>query len=110
MNIDERIRHAINVYSWITVHVEVRRLTGQAVQWPDDVPRPDGVPDELTELDVAWARDELRALLAPDSPDEPEAWLKLDAGAPANWVIDAAEHRARAVVAQLVPEQAEEEQ
>jgi hypothetical protein len=100
---------AINLYSWLRVTLEVRRRTGQVLQWPPDLLRPAAMGDEVTELDAAWAADQLRALLGPDSADEPTGdWLKLDEHAPANIVLDVVGGRVQQIVAQLVPTLLEE--
>jgi hypothetical protein len=95
---------AISLYSWLQIAVAIRRRTGQVLQWPPDLLRPAAMGDEPTELDVAWAADRLRALLGPDSDEEPDGpWLKVDSSAPANRVFAAVDARARNVVDQLAP-------
>jgi hypothetical protein len=109
MNTDDQIRAAIGLYTFTRVALEVRRLTGHVLAWPDDLLRPAAMGDEVTELDAAWAADQLRALLGPDAADEPAGdWLKLDEHAPANIVLDVVGGRVQQIVAQLVPTLLEE--
>jgi hypothetical protein len=98
MNIDERIRHAFDLYSFARGHLEARSRLGVTLPWPADLIRPATVPDEPTEADCQLLADRLRAMLGPDADEAPGPWLKLDATAPANLVIAAADARARNLV------------
>jgi hypothetical protein len=110
---NKAIVDALRLYGFCATSLEVRQRTGRVLPWPAWVRRPDGFPDAPTELDVAAARDGLCALLGPgsDSDEAPEGpWLRLDSSMPANVLLAVTDERIREDVAQLVPEQAEEEQ
>jgi hypothetical protein len=81
--------------------LECRVRLGAPGEWPDDLPRPEGVQVEVSEADCQLLEARLRDLLNPFAPRDEGEWVRVFEDANADQLIESIDRLAREHAAEL---------